>query len=165
MTKDEIAKLISFATANSPYQQGKDMADTARLWFVMLSDIPYQLAQKALIKITAQSKFFPTVSEIRDAIKGFSDSKLPNPEEAWLEVMQKLDRYKSPEWSCEEIKKAVRAIGYLAICDSENLGVERAHFMRIYETFKKRTEDEQLNLQLEIIFQNQKLLTSKGESL
>ena len=57
------------------------------------------------------------------------------PEEAWAEVMAQLDPYRTPHYSDPLIHRAVKAIGYLNLCMSERIGVERAHFLQIYGAF------------------------------
>ena len=163
MTRQEAASLVLLAVSNMPNMQEKDMNPTITLWATMLYDTPYEIAEKAIRKILMTScKFWPAVSEIIDTIKGFGEDKLPSPEEAWLEVVKKVNRYKTPEWSCPEIGQAVTAIGYLNICDSETPGVERAHFMRIYEAYKHRSEDEIVNLQIEAIGESHKMIEGRG---
>lgn len=147
MNKQEAAQLVALATANFPSMQDKDMAPTAQLWLTMLADLPYKLAERALVKVLMTARFFPTIADIREAARGLVEqsTKLPEPDEAWAEVMQKVTRYSTPEWSCPEIQQAVRVVGYNAICDSENIGVERAHFFKVYEAIRKRKDEVQLN--------------------
>src|SRR5690554_198287 len=67
MTRSEVAKLLSLATANFPAMQERDMRPTLVLWEKMLSDLPPEVAEAALLKVLVSAKFFPTVAEIREA--------------------------------------------------------------------------------------------------
>ena len=65
--------------------------------------------------------------------------------EAWavvLKAVSKIGSYGQPKFKDEAIGKAVECIGWRNICLSETIGVERAHFMKIYETLKTRKEKE-----------------------
>ena len=155
LTKAEAGKLVSLAVAGFPSMQNANMGPTVILWAKLLGDIPYPVAEKAVSKIIMTAKFFPTVSEVRDVAQKLilGDRRLPEPEEAWLEVMRQVDGIKQPQWSCPEIKEAVAAIGYRNICDCsvDGLGVIRGQFMRIYSTFKNRAEDGAVNVQLQAL--------------
>ena len=130
-----------------PGKQDTDLKLTAKAWMMILNDIPYKIAEAALIKVLSTAKFFPVPADIREAANSFTPG-LPTAEEAWLEVYRNArvnGIYRPSEWSSEVIKEAVNGIGWRNICYSENLGIERAHFMRIYDTLKKRQEDNILN--------------------
>jgi len=148
LTKQEIKKLLSWVLANFPSMQEKDMQPTAALWLRMLSDIPYNVAEKAVIRILATAKYFPTVAEIREAANELTAPKLPTPGEAWAEVlkqMRKVGSYGKPKFSHQVIEKAVNSIGWQELCMSTNTTADRAHFMKIYETLCKRAKEEKVN--------------------
>jgi hypothetical protein len=147
LTLEESAKLVYMAASVFPGKQDTDLKLTAKAWMMILNDIPYKIAEAALIKVLSTAKFFPVPADIREAANSFTPG-LPTAEEAWLEVYHNArvnGIYRPSEWSSKVIKEAVDGIGWRNICYSENLGVERAHFMRIYGTLKKRQEDNILN--------------------
>jgi len=151
MTKKEVSTLLAWAAANFPGMQEKDLRPTAALWEKMLSDMPYSLAESALMKIIATSKFFPTVAEIRQAAEQLKGESLPSADQAWLEVMEAIKSvgsYGIPVFSHEAIKNAVSTIGWTNICRSENIGVERGHFLKVYEAIRCRHEDAKINQQV-----------------
>lgn len=49
----------------------------------MLTDVPYEVGEQALLYVLSTAKFFPTVAEIRAAIVKVSTPDLPSPMEAW----------------------------------------------------------------------------------
>jgi len=63
MTEVEAAKLIKVlqeAYPRSEFSEGR-----IEIYTMMLADLPYQAAQKAVLKLIATSPFLPTIAEIR----------------------------------------------------------------------------------------------------
>lgn len=88
--------------------------------------------------------------------------------EAWLEVLGAVSRvgfYGSPEFSDSLIRKAVACVGWRSICLSENVGVERSHFLKAYENLAKRQAYEELIGKELIGFDGGKLLVKKPNRL
>ena len=57
-------------------------------------------------------------------------------EEAWGEIIAEIKRvgyYGQPNFSTHIIKKSVECIGWYDICFSEEIGIERAHFLKAYK--------------------------------
>jgi len=69
MNQQETAKLVYMAVAAFPHLQGKDIRwrDTIRLWSLVLDDIPYRTAERALMEVLKVSRFFPAPAEVRGA--------------------------------------------------------------------------------------------------
>jgi hypothetical protein len=150
VTRQETARLVALAMANWPGMQDRNVKieATALLWQRMLNDVPYELAEKALCKVLMTAKFWPTVSEIREAVDSLRPpvKMLPPTDEAWEEVCRNLNPYRAPQWSHEAIARAVRSLGGIrTICDAENLAVIRAHFFKMYETVSAREKEKSLN--------------------
>ena len=135
MTINEARRLVAVTLAAYPSMQEKDLSLTAAVWQKMLGDLTMENLEKAVLKIIATKKFFPSISEIRSEAVSFAAPLHPLPEEAWAEVMAQLDPYHPPHYSDPLIHRAVKAIGYLNLCMSERIGVERAHFLQIYGAF------------------------------
>ncbi|VBB08147.1 loader and inhibitor of phage g40p [Lucifera butyrica] len=89
--------------ANMPTLQDRqiNLQVTVALWQKMLADFPYSVLEQAVAKVIMQSKIFPTVAEIREAAESLMQKAnfLPSAEEAWDEVMCKIDPYRKPTWS------------------------------------------------------------------
>ena len=135
MTINEARRLVAVTLAAYPSMQEKDLSLTAAVWQKALGDLPLDNLEKAVIKIIVSKKFFPSISEIRSEAVSFAAPLHPLPEEAWAEVMAQLDPYRTPHYSDPLIQRAVKAVGYLNLCMSERIGVERAHFLQIYGAF------------------------------
>jgi len=61
--------------------------------------------------------------------------------EAWGEVLSEVSRvgsYGAPQFTTSEIHRAIECVGWRDICLSEQIGVERAHFMRAYDGINER---------------------------
>jgi len=139
LNTDDIGKLMFLALANFPRLQEKDMGPTIALWEKMLSDIPYEVAEKALVKVLSTAKFFPTVAEIREAASSLVNPAIPSAAEAWGEVIQAIRRYGyyREEQALAHMSPAtaqvVRWIGWKEICTCEEPDVIRGQFRRAYD--------------------------------
>lgn len=147
MTRSEVAKLLSLATANFPAMQERDMRPTLVLWEKMLSDLPPEVAEAALLKVLVSAKFFPTVAEIREAAVQISQPRVMDASEAWGQVMTALRKFglyqarEAMEWLSPEVCAMVRRFGWYELCHAENIDVIRGQFMRAWETHAKGQRD------------------------
>ncbi|MEG6615362.1 replicative helicase loader/inhibitor [Peptococcaceae bacterium 1198_IL3148] len=147
MTKSEIKVLLQWATANFPNMQERDMRPTAALWEKMLADMPYHVAENALMKVLATAKFFPTVAEIRAAAVEITQPAMPTAAEAWGEVVTAISRYgyyrevEALESLSPTVAQVVRFIGWKDICTSEEPDIIRAQFRKAYETHSARERE------------------------
>jgi len=142
MTNKEISALLALATANFPHISEKDMKPTALLWKEMLSDIPFEVAKAALIKVLATAKYWPTVAEIREAATSLTNPDILPAPEAWAQVMKAI-RY---NWSVDKldpiVRKAIEGFGGLdGIGYCENIDVVRGQFMKAYEQYASREKE------------------------
>lgn len=150
MNRKEIINLLGIATANFPNMQERDMKPTAILWEKSLSDIPYDIAEKALIKVLATSKFFPTIAEIREAAADITQPRTMDAIEAWGLVIKAIRRYGSHRESeaiaslPEDVAQMVKRFGWRELCLNENPDTLRAQFRMAWETQSKRENDMRL---------------------
>ncbi|HWR41394.1 MAG TPA: replicative helicase loader/inhibitor [Patescibacteria group bacterium] len=150
MTKQEAGKLVALALSNWPGMQNKDLRldVTASLWGKLLADVSYSVAEQAMLKILITAKFWPTVSEIREAIDSLRPTAqgLPPADLAWEEVCRKMDPYKAAAWSHPAIGQAIGRLGGVRrLCESENTTADRAHFFKVYEAMSQREKSEAVN--------------------
>ena len=174
MTEQEIARLICMTTAAFPLKKeltGEQQDDLLTVWRMVLNDIPYKLAEAALIKVLSTNKFFPAPAEIKEA----AYSLIPGPptaEEAWEEVRKVITsghcsiehQYSGwkPKWSNEVIKKTVNEIGLRELFDSENIGITMAQFKKHYDNNKTAHKEHALNQSILMLTGADKLLESNG---
>lgn len=148
MTKSEAAALLGWAVANFPNMQERDLRPTAELWYRMLADLPYEIAEKALLRVLATAKHFPTVAEIREAAVELTSDPVPTAMEAWAEVRRAISLYGyyREEEALASLSPAtaqvVRWIGWQEICASEQPDVIRAQFRMAYERYVARAKEE-----------------------
>ena len=119
-------------------------ANRIKTWHLLLCDVDHQLAYTAVVKML-RSDEYPSPGRIIKAVKSIQMAGIPSAEKAWTEVLVKLDPYKRPEWSHPLIGEAVRCMGYVELCRSENPGMDRAQFLKIYNNLLDRQADRQEN--------------------
>jgi hypothetical protein len=147
MNRKEIMNLMSIATANFPTMQERDMKPTAVLWEESLSDIPYDVAKKSLIKVLSTSKFFPTLAEIREASVQLTQPRSMDAIEAWGLIVQAIKKYgmydqvKAMESLPPEVEEMVRRFTWRELCLNENPDTLRAQFRMAWETYGKRKKE------------------------
>lgn len=169
MNRKEIINLIGIATANFPNLQQKEMQPTAVLWEKALSDIPYDIAEKALIKVLSTSKFFPTIADIREAVAQITQPRTIDAMEAWgliSEAIRKYGYYQQAEAMRSlpsEVADMVKRFTWRELCLSENVDTLRAQFRMAWDTQSKRTKElkalpTDIRLLLEGVTEGMKLL-------
>jgi hypothetical protein len=113
------------------------------MMFDMLQDMPPEKFRKGVkIMCLKHKELYPgtnIVAYIREY--GLVDQNRMNSAEAWGEVLRQVSStgsYGVPVFSDDIVKRAVECVGWREICMSENIGVERAHFMRAYDRLVER---------------------------
>jgi hypothetical protein len=160
MTNQEISKLLLMAKAAFPGRSPENQQELVALtnvWRMVLNEIPYKLAEAALIKVLSSTKFFPAPSEIREAAINLMPGP-PMAEEAWEEVRKVItsghcsieNQYNGwkPEWSNELIGKTVNEMGLREMFESENISITMAQFKKYYDNNKAGYKEKQLNEQI-----------------
>lgn len=147
MNRKEIINLLAIATANFPNMQEKDMKPTAILWEKSLSDIDYQTAESALLKVLSTSRFFPTIADIREATAQITQPRVLDAIEAWgmiVEAIRKYGYYRQKEAMESlpvEVAEMVKRFTWNELCLSENVETLRAQFRMAWETQSKRKKE------------------------
>ena len=146
MTKQDICALVALAASSNPTMQSKDPAPIVAAWSLMLADLDPVVAKAAVIKVCRESDYFPSVARIVAAAEELDprNEKLPTAAEAWEEVEKLIIQfgpYRAPQYSCDTVRRAVRAIGWLQLCCSENPAADRAHFLKLYESMRNRHKE------------------------
>lgn len=103
--------------------------------------------------LSSISKVVMTIKDINRAtnlialIRDFAIPEYETAGEAWSKVLKGISSvgcYGYPQFNDEIIDRAVSCIGWRNICMSENISIERAHFLKIFETLSKRKRMETL---------------------
>lgn len=150
MSRQEVIALVALASSSYPVMQSREPKPIVEAWALMLADLDFQLAKAAVMRVCRESEFFPSVAQIVTAAEDLDPrrEKLPTVAEAWEEVNRLIHEcgiYRCPVYSCELVKRAVRAIGWDQLCMGENPDAIRAHFFRLYESLRNRWHQEQEN--------------------
>jgi len=141
MTTDEAAQVVALALAAYPTQAGKisGSAITAMraMWADLLGDLEFGAIKAALQVYCRSAKWLPSPAELRELVAS-GGAATRSGIDAWGDVRKAVSRfgvYRRPQFTDALVAKAVDAVGWDAICNSEAEGVERAHFARAYERF------------------------------
>lgn len=147
MNRKEIINLLGIATANFPSTQEKDMKPTAVLWEKALSDISYDVAEKALIKVLSTSKFFPTLADIREAVGQITEPRTLDAMEAWGLIGQSIRKFgfyrqkEAMESLPDDVAEMVKQFTWRDLCLSEEPEILRAQFRKAWEVRSKRKNE------------------------
>lgn len=126
------------------YPDKEVSAETMRVYLACLQDVDPTLLKTAVIRHVASSKWFPTVSELRESATAIVMDATGDldPNTAWGEVTKwfsKCGRWGVPQFTSPVITQAVAAIGgWMYLCNSENLAADRARFIQAYTTYQTR---------------------------
>jgi len=148
MTKSEIAKLLAVLAAAFPKLEVDDLK--VHVWHEMLSDIDYAVANIAIKKLIMQNTFPPSIAEVRKAVTELMNPEQVTSSEAWGEVTRAIRNYgyyreEEALASMSPITaQLVRYMGWREICLSEDLGVVRGQFLKMYQQVAEREHKEQL---------------------
>jgi len=123
---------------------------TIEVYVRCLADLPREVVEGAVLSHISSNKWFPTIAELRTAALDFiPGGRMPTALEAWAEVMRAFSEvgyYRQPTFSHPAIEQAVTAMGWRDLCMSENGMADRAHFIRLYETYCNRLKADLVQL-------------------
>lgn len=148
MTREEFKVLVKGMKAIYSQPTFIPDQDAFNMWFALLGDLPYEVCSVAAQKYMLTNKFPPTVAELRELCSGVVNGDPLTWGESWeraLNAVRKYGSYNKMEAlnSLDSItRKCVESIGYMELCMSENIMVERAHYQKIFEVYSKREQTE-----------------------
>ena len=148
MTKGEVAKLLAVLAAAYPKFEVHDVK--VQVWHEMLGDIDYAVANMAVKKIIMQNTFPPAIAEVRKAVTELMNPEQVTSSEAWGEVTSAIRNYgyyreeEALASMSPTTAQLVRYMGWREICMSEDIGVIRGQFLRMYEQIATREQEKQL---------------------
>lgn len=139
MTREEFTILCKGMKAVYPQPTFLPDADAYKVWYSLLQDLDYTVAQAAVQKYMLTNKFPPSVADIREYAVSVRTGDKKTWSEGWEEVMKAIRNFGSYreeealESMSEITRKAVKKLGFRNICLSENITADRANFRTIYE--------------------------------
>lgn len=117
------------------------MIDT---WTGALQDLPEKAVETAVTAWIQTHEWPPTPADIRNLVM---NSGTENPVTAWSKVTEAISKYgmnraqEALETLDQTTRDVVQAMGWRNLCTSENVAVDRAHFIRLYEPIHKREKE------------------------
>lgn len=143
MNFDEFKRLVKGMKAVYTSQNFLPDAESIKIWYQLLKDMPYEIANVSIQKHMATNKFPPTVAEIRSGAAEITD-KSHDWSDGWESFRKAVGRfgyYRREEAfaSMDEItRKVVKRLGWKELCMSENIMQDRANFRMVYEQEQNR---------------------------
>jgi hypothetical protein len=142
-TTDQIVDVLGVLMAAYPTwgESNPKIDATLEVYRCALMDIDAGLLRAAAMQHIASSKWFPSVSELRESALSIVTHGDESPEEAWGEVKRAIKlygSYREPVFSNAKIAQAVKIMGWLNLCMSETEMADRAHFFKIYQSIQNR---------------------------
>lgn len=128
-------------------------AESIKIWFSLLKDIPYEVLNVAIQKYMMTNKFAPTIADLRELASEVTQGQISDWGDGWEQVLRAIREHgmydvRAALNSMDDItRKCVERLGFREICMSTNIAVERANFRTLYETLANRQkEDSKLSL-------------------
>jgi CDP-glycerol glycerophosphotransferase (TagB/SpsB family) len=148
----QVWNLLAIAYPNYCREQSAEtLAQTLKLYWQLLADLPIEQLKSAALRHVATSKFFPSVAELRDAAATLALTPAQTAVEAWGEVLAAMgdvryyiydDHYETPQFANPITNRLVRSMGWRDLCRSENAVADRARFTQAYEQLAARQRSE-----------------------
>lgn len=129
--------------------------DAFDIWYQMLHDLDYKVANAAVQKYILTNKFPPTIADIREMAVTVSAGEKPLWSDGWDQTLKAIRKYGSynPAAAMESLdditRQTVQRLGYVDLCRSENIMADRANFRMIFEQIADRKhKNDQLSTSL-----------------
>lgn len=151
MTRIEASRLVNIALAARPtpasFLDAQATVDMGAAWHLILADVPYQAAEAALAVVLAgeaSAGKIPGPELVRRLLTDAAFGARRPGGEAWGDVLMAVRRYgvhRSPEFADQLVARAVAAMGWAAICNSEHQVSDRARFIELYDQLARSTSE------------------------
>lgn len=143
----EIAVIKVLAPYLMAFPMSKANEGTLLIYARALEDLPIELIDASMQILLKTSKFWPSISDIREAAESLmstaTGTEAKGADEAWREVLGQVHDafiYKKPTFSSQEIELAALNMGWTALCElpTDQINTARAQFRRSYEAILAR---------------------------
>lgn len=141
MTLPEIDRVLALLAATYPHSLLPPESEA--LWAQALESLPATGVWSRLQAyiLNPDHRYPPLLADI--LVEPWTDQA----EHAWLAVataIQDVGSYRVPVWDDPACEQAIRACGgWAALCRSDNPAADRAHFLRYYTAYHRRTDRDQ----------------------
>lgn len=141
MKKSEATALVAVLVGSYPSARIENPDATCNAYVTHLVDLEYDAVAAAITRLIRTSKWLPTIAEIRQATAELNAGGVNRAELAYADVLRAISKfgpYQTPEFDDPLVHVAVAALGWQAICKSENVDTVRAQFRMAYHAAKAR---------------------------
>lgn len=151
----------------SAYPASKILEDNASMdfWYMSLNDIPYEIAENAVMEHICTNIYPPNIAEIRKLCMERCKTPVLSFDEAWGVVQKAISTYgwyhpQEAFATMDELTlSVVKNLGWSRLCQSENQTADRANFREAYQA---KADEMRNNNQLpEFVARNKALLQKK----
>ena len=124
--------------------------EAVKTWYLLLQDLPAEVATTAVQKYAMTHSFPPTVAGIRKEAATVLGNEKADWGDAWGKVRKAIGRFgryseKEGLESLDDMTRScVERIGWKTLCESEDETADRANFRMLYEIEAERKEEEAL---------------------
>ena len=133
----------------SAYPASKILEDNASMdfWYMMLKDIPYEIAENAVMEYICTNIFPPNIAEIRKLCMDKCKKPVLSFDDAWGNVQKAIREYgfygaEKAFASMDELTlSVVKNLGWSNLCLNENVDANRANFRIAYEAKAKEAQN------------------------
>lgn len=142
MTRAEAAEIV--VTLAAAYPKAEVTAQTSQVYERMLADLDYGIAMMAVARLVANSRFLPTVAEIREAWADIRWGPRRTGAEAWQDVeraQRRVGYLRQPRFE-DPIVSSIVSADWPAWCKPDNPAADRARFIELYEIRSSRARAE-----------------------
>ena len=128
--------------------------EQAKLYLLMTNDIPEPVLLKSIEALIKESRFLPSVAEIRERAAALYNSaqgkEPPDAGRGWGEVGREISRtgyYGKPQIRDPVAAEVVRRMGWKEICSApaDETGVLRGQFLKMYAMLQESRREEHNN--------------------
>ena len=119
--------------------------DSVKIWYQLLKDLSYEVANAAIQKYALTNKFPPTIADLREQVAQMMDGDLTADwAVGWAQVTRAIGTYGmwNPDAAIESMdaitRECVKRLGWKDLCMSENQTADRANFRMIYEQVQRK---------------------------
>lgn len=144
MTKQQMTQLIEMLQAEYPSHRIDNPESLLFSWAMQMADVPFEAgAMAAAAWIRSGERFFPTSGQLFQLVATESGA-VPSMPNAWEMVLCRMRTtypgFSAPPWDAPpSVKEALKAMGGMHVVRvSENIGVERSQFAKMYEVYRQR---------------------------
>ena len=125
--------------------------DAVKIWYELLKDLDYAVANIAIQKYMHTNKKEPTVADIRELATAIQIGEKPQWSDGWEQVRSNIRKYGMCSYDSNRLaecmnsfdpltRRVVERLGWRELCNSKDSDVmaDRANFRMIYEQIAER---------------------------